>query len=460
MSDETQKQHVSIVICGHVDSGKSTTTGRLLYELGGINEREMEKLRKEAEILGKSSFAFAFYMDRCEEERKRGITIQCTTKEFFTDKLHYTVIDAPGHTDFIRNMISGASQADVGLLMVPADAGFGVAIQKGDHKNNEIQGQTRQHARLLNLLGVKHLIVGINKIDSAGYKEERYNEIRDEMKNVLQRVGWRKDFVEKNVAFLPISGWVGDNLIKKSDNMPWWNGQDIEVNGEKCHIITLLDALNNIQKPERKFDVPLRAAVSGVYNIKGVGTVVTARLEQGVVKPGDEVVFLPKNTSSNPCGGKIFSIEMHHKSISQAEPGDNVGLNVKGLDKNYLPEAGDIMILKKDTTLKACKEFTVQAQVLEHPNELKVGYCPLAYVRTARSACKLKKIVWKMGKETGGQKITDAVSLKSGDVCELVFEPLHPFVVEKFTDTEGLGRVALFEGNQVQMIGKVISYSS
>jgi translation elongation factor EF-1alpha len=157
---------------GHVDSGKSTTTGRLLFELGGIPERELEKLKEEAAALGKQSFAFAFYMDRQKEERERGVTISCTTKEFFTDRWHYTIIDAPGHRDFIKNMISGAAQADVCLLMVPADGNFTTAIQKGDHKAAEIQGQTRQHARLINLLGVKQLICGVNKMDSdvAGYK--------------------------------------------------------------------------------------------------------------------------------------------------------------------------------------------------------------------------------------------------------------------------------------------------
>ncbi|KAK9762477.1 hypothetical protein K7432_011744 [Basidiobolus ranarum] len=225
MSSATDnKQHLSIVICGHVDSGKSTTTGRLLFELGGIPEREMDKLKQEAERLGKSSFAFAFYMDRQKDERERGVTISCTTKEFFTEKWHYTIIDAPGHRDFIKNMISGAAQADVALLMVPADGNFTTAIQKGDHKAGDIQGQTRQHARLLNLLGVKQLIIGVNKMDSdtAGYKEDRYVEIRDEMQNMLIKVGWKKDFVEQSVPVIPISGWQGDNLLTKSAKMPWW----------------------------------------------------------------------------------------------------------------------------------------------------------------------------------------------------------------------------------------------
>jgi elongation factor 1-alpha len=215
------KLHLSVVICGHVDSGKSTTTGRLLFELGGIPSREMSRLKDEATALGKSSFAFAFYMDRCKEERERGVTIQCTTKDFFTENWHYTVIDAPGHRDFIKNMISGAAQADVAVLMVPADGNFSTAIQKGDIKSAEIQGQTRAHARLLNLLGVKQVIVGINKMDAemALYKEERYSEIMQEMRRMLVRVGWNREDIEK-IPMIPMSGWEGDNLVSRSVNMP------------------------------------------------------------------------------------------------------------------------------------------------------------------------------------------------------------------------------------------------
>ena len=248
-----EKEHLSIVICGHVDSGKSTTTGRLLFELGGIPERELEKLKEEAANLGKSSFAFAFYMDRQKEERERGVTIACTTKEFFTDKWHYTIIDAPGHRDFIKNMISGAAQADVALLMVPADGNFTTAIQKGDAKAGEIQGQTRQHARILNLLGVKQLIIGVNKMDCdvAGYKEERYNEIRDEMRNMLIRVGWKKDFVAQSVPVMPISGWMGDNLLNPSTNMPWFKGCAIKVEatGADMTVCTIKDCLNDMAQP-------------------------------------------------------------------------------------------------------------------------------------------------------------------------------------------------------------------
>ncbi len=460
MADNSNKQHVSIVVCGHVDSGKSTTTGRLIYDLGGIPEREMQKLREEADNLGKGSFAFAFYMDRSKEERARGITIMCTTKEFFTDKYHYTIVDAPGHRDYVKNMISGSSQVDVALIMVPADGNFATAIAKGDAKAGEIQGQTRQHARLINLLGVKQVIIGVNKMDSdtAGYRQERYEEIRAEMVDMLTKVGYKKDSIESTIPIIPISGYLGENLLTKSDKMPWWKGVDVtRQDGTKVHVDTLLDALNNmVTLPPRNMEAALRVPVNGVYKINGVGNVIAGRVEQGKVSPGDEVIFLPTHTPATPCTGKVFTVEMHHQQVPFAGPGDNVGMSIKGLDKNNMPRTGDIMILKKDTTLKPAKRFTVQVQVLDHPGELKVGYSPIGCVRTAHSAIRMSAIKWKMGKETGMKKVENPLFVKANEMAELVFEPQQPFVVDKFTNSEGLGRLAILEGQQVVMLGKVV----
>ncbi|KAK3287439.1 hypothetical protein CYMTET_5048 [Cymbomonas tetramitiformis] len=455
-----EKVHLSIVICGHVDSGKSTTTGRLLFELGGIPERELEKLKAEADALGKSSFAFAFYMDRQKEERERGVTISCTTKEFYTDNWHYTIIDAPGHRDFIKNMISGAAQADVALLMVPADGNFTTAIQKGNHKAGEVQGQTRQHARLLNLLGVKQLLIGVNKMDCdvAQYKKERFEEIKNEIKSVLVKVGWKKDFVEQSVPVLPISGWCGDNLLSKSTNMGWWEGVDVLRGKDKVHIDCLKDALNEfVTLPERKTDAPMRLPISGIYKIKGVGDVLAGRVEQGIVKPGEEVVFMPTHTAALPCGGKVFTVEMHHQRVEQAGPGDNVGMNIKGLDKQNMPRTGDVMVYKSDGTLKAVADFSAQIQTLDIPGELKIGYSPIGFVRCGRAACRMTELTWKMGKETGGKKMESPHSLKSNEVAQVTFAPQQPLVVDSFKNCEGLSRIALLDGNTAVMLGKVIS---
>jgi elongation factor 1-alpha len=454
------KEHLSIVICGHVDSGKSTTTGHLLFELGGISERDMEKLRKEADQLGKSSFAFAFFMDRQKEERERGVTIVCTTKEFFTEKYHYTIIDAPGHRDFIKNMISGAAQADVALLMVPADGNFTTAIQKGNHKAGEVQGQTRQHARLINLLGVKQVIVGVNKMDcdTAGYKKARYEEVRDEMINMMTKVGWKKEFIDASVPVMPISGWIGDNLIKKSEKMDWWTGVDVKnQNGQTVHVHTLLDALNDfVCQPTRDTDKVLRLPISGIYKIKGVGDVLAGRVEQGTVVPDTNVIFMPTHTAGVPCKGKVFTVEMHHKRVDKAGPGDNVGMNVKGLDKNNMPHTGDVMILESDKTLKHNKNFTAQVQTLDIPGEIKKGYSPIGFVRCGRAACKLLEIEWKMGKETGGKKVEGPNSLKSNEMAQVTFEPIQPLIVDSFKNCEGLSRIAFLDGNTAVMLGKIV----
>jgi len=461
-----EKTHLSLVICGHVDAGKSTTTGRLIFDLGGINEREMQKLRDEADAVGKSSFAFAFYMDRTKEERARGVTIACTTKEFFTDSYHYTIIDAPGHRDFIKNMISGASQADIAVIMVPADGNFTTAIAKGNHKSGEVQGQTRQHARLINLLGVKQICIGVNKMDCdmAKYSEERYTEIRDEMKSMLIKVGWAKPQVEKRTPIIPISGWMGDNICTPSENMKWWKGQTVIIqtaDGGKKKVLThtLLDVFEKmVQPPVREDNKPLRMPVSGVFKIKGVGDVITGRVEQGCVEPGLEAKFIPTDIPSLKCEGKVFTVEMHHKNAPKANCGDNVGLNMKGLASNNMPRCGDVMIAKSDATGCAVQLLSCSVQVLDHPGELKCGYTPIAFIRTGRSAVKMTKINWKIGKSTGGQKAEgDIKFIKANEAASVDFEPQQPFVAEAFSTCEGLGRVAILEGNGVVMLGKVDS---
>ena len=453
------KKHLGIVICGHVDAGKSTTTGHLLFELGGINDREIAKLKAEAEAIGKGSFAFAFYMDTCKEERERGVTIQCRTKEFFTDNYHYSVIDAPGHRDFIKNMISGASQADVALLMVPANkGGFEVSIAKGNHKKNEVQGQTRQHARLINLLGIEQVIVGINKMDSSSvkYSEDRYKEIKSEVKKMLEKIG----FKTKKIPFIPMSGYLGENLTRKSDQMPWYKGFKVKVKKEEIKGHTLLDALNNVVKqPKRYPDKLFRLPVSGVLKIKGVGDVITGRIEQGTLKKGSEIGFSP----SGIRGCKAFSIEMHHRNHEQALPGDNVGICVKGLKPENMPKAGDIMYITSEPDSPGIvEEFTVTAFCQDHPGQLKCtdkngkgGWTPSVHVRTAKSPCQMVKILWKMGKSTGNAKVENPPFIEAGDQCECVFKPKMPFCVDTYKNCKGLGRVAMMDSNSLVMLGMV-----
>ena len=449
MSDS--KKHLSLVVCGHVDAGKSTTTGHLIFKLGGISTREMEKLQSEADANGKSSFAFAYYMDKGKAERERGVTIDCTTKEFFTDSYHYTIVDAPGHRDYIKNMISGAGCADVALLLVPAEAGgFETAIAKGNHKNGEVQGQTRQHARLLSLLGVEQIIIGINKMDSCNWSQSRFEEIKSEMVKMIQQAGYKP----KKVPVIPFSGFQGENLIEQTDKMPWYKGWEAYINKEtKVEGVTLLDALEKLARPpKRNTEGKVRVPINGIYKIKGVGDVITGRVEQGVIHPNDICGIAPRGLT----GLKIFTIEMHHKSWPEAFPGDNVGINMKGLDKNKMPKVGDVIYLEKEGHLKPVKSFKALVHVQEHPGQLKVGFAPLVHVRTSKSACKLVKINWKMSKKTGNEKISSPPYLEKNEQAEVEFEPAQPFYCESFNDCRGLGRIAVMDSNQLIMLGKVV----
>jgi len=284
--------------------------------------------------------------------------------------------------------------------------------------------------------------------------------IMAEMKNMLVKVGWKKDFIEKSTPIVPISGWMGDNLLKKSEKMGWWSGLDLEVGSKKeiIHVDTMYDFLDKVCRiPERPRDAPMRMPISGIYKIKGVGDVLAGRVEQGIVKPNEEVVFMPTHTGSNPCVGKVFTVEMHHKRAEKAEPGDNVGLNIKGLDKQNMPRGGDVMIYKKDTTLGQTGEFDAQIQVLDIPGEIKCGYSPIGFVRCGRSACRIVKLKWKMGKETGGKKMEEPHSLKSNEMAEITMAPQQPLVCDTFKNCEGLSRVAFMDGNGVVMLGKITS---
>jgi len=462
------KDHLGIVIVGHVDAGKSTTTGHLLFELGGMDERTLEKLKKQAEAEGKGSFAFAYFMDKQKDERARGVTISCTTKEFFTEKYHYSIIDAPGHRDFIKNMISGAAQADVALLMVPANTGgFETSIAKGNRKKGEVQGQTRQHARLCHLLGIDQLIVGVNKMDekSCNWSKDRFEEIKGEVEKMLTKIGYKT----KKIPFIPMSGFLGVNLTDKGNSirdekMPWYKGWKVSIKKEKIEGKTLYDALENVAKPpKRDKKKPFRMPVSGVYKIKGVGDVITGRIEQGFLKPNETVGFAPSGIT-----GKCFTIEMHHKNVDEANTGDNVGVNVKGLPKDNLPKVGDVMYNNaesKDTCPKQVAEFTVMAFVSDHPGQLRHakkkgeewtgGFTPTIHVRTAKAPCQMREIKWKMGKSTGNQKVENPPFVEAGDSAEIVMCPKMPFVCAPYDQCKPLGRMAAMDSNSLVMLGKI-----
>jgi elongation factor 1-alpha len=410
----------------------------------------MAKLQEVADEKGKSSFGFAYYLDTCKEERERGVTIQCNTKEFFTEKYHYTIVDAPGHKDYIKNMITGSATADVGLLLVPAEkGGFEAAIAKADPKMGVEEGQTRQHARLLYLLGVEQIIVGINKMDACQWDEGRFNEIKEEFQKMLQLVGYKP----KKIPFIPYSGFSGDNLTVKSEKCPWYKGWEANMKPKvKITGFTLLEALNNFITPPTRFPLlPLRLPISTVYNIKGVGQIICGTIEQGTLRPGDVIGIAPSGLRNK----KMFSIEQHKKVLESAGPGNSVGMSIKGISKDEVVSPGDIIYIEKEGECKPVKKFRAMVVVQEHPGVLKVGYCPLIFSRTAKVACKMTAIIWKMGKKTGGQKVDNPDNLSQFESAEVEFEPTQPLFLEPFEKCAALGRIAVMDSNRLKMLGKV-----
>jgi len=422
------KVHINLVVIGHVDSGKSTTTGHLIYKCGGIDKRTIEKFEKEANEMGKGSFKYAWVLDKLKAERERGITIDIALWKFETKKFYFTIIDAPGHRDFIKNMITGTSQADCAILMIAGAAG---EFEAGYAKN----GQTREHALLAYTLGVKQMIVCINKMDdkSVNYDEKRYNEIKDELSKFLTKCG----YAVKDIDFVPISGWVGDNMITRSDAMKWYKGR------------ILLEALDNIKPPKRPSEKPLRLPLQDVYKIGGIGTVPVGRVETGVLKPGMTVVFAPSDFTS-----EVKSIEMHHEALEEATPGDNVGFNVKGLSIKDIKRgmvAGDT---KNDPPMRA-ETFQAQVIVLDHPNKIMAGYTPVLDCHTSHIACKFNKLLQTVDKRTGQAKEVDPKSIKTGDAAIVEMLPTKHMCVEPFSEYPPLGRFAVRDMRKTVAVGVI-----
>jgi len=423
-----EKVHINLVVIGHVDSGKSTTTGHLIYKCGGIDKRTIEKFEKEANEMGKGSFKYAWVLDKLKAERERGITIDIALWKFETKKYYFTIIDAPGHRDFIKNMITGTSQADCAILMIAGGQG---EFEAGYAKN----GQTREHALLAYTLGVREMIVCINKMDdkSVNWGEGRYTEIKDELSKFLTKCGYKT----KDMDFVPISGWNGDNMIERSANMKWYKGR------------IMLEALDNIKPPKRPSEKPLRLPLQDVYKIGGIGTVPVGRVETGVLKPGMTVTFAPSGLSS-----EVKSIEMHHEALEDASPGDNVGFNVKGLSIKDIKRgmvAGDV---KNDPPQK-CATFTAQVIVLDHPNKIMAGYTPVLDCHTSHIACKFNKLLHTIDKRTGQAKEQDPKAIKTGDAAIVEMLPSKPMCVEPFSDYPPLGRFAVRDMRKTVAVGVI-----
>jgi elongation factor 1-alpha len=419
------KPHMNIVFIGHVDHGKSTTVGRLLFDTGNIDEQAMRKLKDMAKDLGKSGFEFAFVMDNLKEERERGVTIDLSHKKFETQKYYFTIIDAPGHKDFIKNMITGAAQADAGILVVSANPGDGV------------QAQTKEHIFLSRTLGVSQLVVYVNKMDMAKYDEKRFNEVKEEVSKQLKMVGYKPE----EVTFVAGASFPGDNVAKKSDKMAWYKGT------------TLLEALDNLKQPQKPTQLPLRLPIQDVYNITGIGVVPVGKVVTGVMKLNEKVIVVPAREGKG-IKGEVKTIEMHHEQLQEAEPGDNIGFNLRGIEKKDIAR-GDVLGSVSNPPSVAT-EFTAQIIVLNHPTVITVGYTPVFHVHTAQVACQITEIVKKLDPATGATKEEKPDFIKNGDAAIVKVKPVQPLCIEKQAEIPQMARFAVRDSGVTVAAGMCI----
>lgn len=424
----SKKPHLNIVVVGHVDNGKSTTVGHLLVDLGAIDQRTIDAYAKESEATGKGdTFKYAWVMDSIKDERERGITIDLAFQKFETGKYFFTLIDAPGHKDFIKNMITGASEADAAILVI--------SVKPGETEASlEPGGQGREHAFLAKTLGVGQIVVALNKMDDVGYQEARYKEVKDTAEKMLKSVGYNT----AKVNFVPVSGWKGDNLTKKSDNMPWYKGP------------TLAEALDAFEPPEKPIGKPLRVPIQDVYSITGVGTVPVGRVETGIMRPNDKVVVMPAGAL-----GEIKSIETHHTQLESAEAGDNVGFNLRGVDKKQI-KRGDI-IGPADNPPMVAKEFEARIIVISHPTAIAPGYTPVLHAHTAQVAATISHFVSKIDPRTGATTEENPKFLKTGDAAIVKIKPVRPLPIETFKDFPEIGRFALRDMGTTIAAGVVLN---
>lgn len=418
-----QKPHINVVFVGHVDHGKSTTVGRLMYDSGTIDETAMRKLKEKAQELGKAGFEFAFVMDNLKEEQERGVTIDLSHQKFLTSKFEITIIDAPGHRDFIKNMITGASQADIAFLVVAA--------------SDSVMAQTKEHIFLCRTFGIQQMHVIVNKMDVVKYDQKRFEEVKNDVSVLLKQVGYKLD----EVKFIPAASYLGENIVKKSANMSWYTGP------------TLMEQLDLLTEPAKPTNLPLRLPIQDVYNITGIGVVPVGRVETGTMKIGDKVIVVPGREGKGVVG-EVKTIEMHHETINEAIPGDNIGFSVRGIGKKDIAR-GDVLG-HTATPPTVASEFTAQIIVLNHPSVITVGYTPVFHIHTAQVACRFEEIVEKKDPATGATLQKNPDFIKNGDVAIVRIKPTKPLVIERQADIPHMASFAIRDAGSTVAAGKCI----
>jgi len=410
-----EKPNMNVVFVGHVDAGKSTIVGRTMFDGGIVSEQEMKKLREEAEKYGKAGFEFAYVMDNIKEERERGVTIDLSYKKLMTQKFQITIIDAPGHRDFVKNMITGASQADAAFLVIAAPSG--------------VQPQTTEHLWLLRTMGVKNIAVAVNKMDAVEYKEDKFNKVKEDVTKLLTQVGI------KPAAFIACSGLKGDNVVKKSENMSWYAGP------------TIMEQFDQFPQPELPTNLPMRMPVQDVYEITGIGTVPVGKIETGIMKIGQKVIVLPGRTGEG-IQGEVKTIEAHHEQLTEGLAGDNVGINIRGIGKKDIAR-GDV-ICEAAHPISIVEEFIAQIAVINHPTVLAKGYTPVFHIHTAQVPCQFTELIAQINPQTGEVMKENPDFLKNGDVAKVRIKPQGNLALETQKDNPYTSRFAVRDaGNTV-----------
>lgn len=422
------KEHLNIVFIGHVDAGKSTMGGNLLYLCGMVDKRTMEKYEREAKEAGRESWYLSWALDSTPQERAKGKTVEVGRAYFETDSRRYTILDAPGHKTFVPSMISGAAQADVAILVISARKGeFETGFEKG--------GQTREHIMLVKTAGVSKVIVVINKMDDAtvNWEKVRYDEIVGKLTPFVKAAG----FTAKDVTFIPVSAYTGGNLKEPVGKTlcPWYNGEP------------LLRHLDTMPMVDRKLNAPLMIPVSEKY--KDMGTIIVGKVESGLLRKGDSLILMPNKQEVEASA--IYN-EMEDE-VQQALCGDNVRIRLRGVDDEDISPG--FVLTSPNKPIHAVRQFEAQLAILEHKNIICAGYSAVMHCHTLAEEVTLVSLLHYFDKATGRKSRKPPQFAKRGQKIVALIETTQAVCVEKFADYPQLGRFTLRDEGRTIAIGKI-----
>ncbi|XP_042050695.1 eukaryotic peptide chain release factor GTP-binding subunit ERF3A-like isoform X9 [Salvia splendens] len=433
--DEQTKRHLNVVFIGHVDAGKSTIGGQILYLSGQVDERTIQKYEKEAKDKSRESWYMAYIMDTNEEERVKGKTVEVGRAHFETETTRFTILDAPGHKSYVPNMISGASQADIGVLVISARKGeFETGYERG--------GQTREHVQLAKTLGVSKLLVVVNKMDEPTVKwsKERFDEIESKMSLFLKSSGYN---VKKDVQFLPISGLMGTNMKSRmgKDICPWWNGT--------C----LFEALDAIEIPPRDPQGPFRMPI--IDKFKDMGTVVMGKIESGTIRDGDTMVVMP-----NKVQVKVLAIFCDENRVRRAGPGENLRVRLSGIEEEDI--IGGFVLSSVARPVAAVSEFLAQLSILELLDNaiFCAGYKAVLHIHSVVEECEIVELTQQIDPKTRKRLKKKPLFVKKGAVVECRVQVNNMICIEKYSDFPQLGRFTLRTEGKTVAVGKVTGLTS